>query len=705
MVIHLGRKKTGILLALALLTGGISYGETPVYVLDDVVVTATRTENDPKDVPASVEVITSENLEKTGAENLRDGITALSNVTMTRKLRGGGHEVILRGMSTDKVLILVNGRRVANEADGAGLGNANALDCINIHSVDRIEIVKGPSSAIYGSEAMSGVINIITKVPEEMGFSTGISTSSDGTVNWYHGDSGKIGKFSASMDMRFNKDRRRNPPGDLWNNDYGTSQTYHVDGRYEFSDDHTLDFYIDAFSQNLTREGYEKERVTVPRAMVSAMWGMAHQTGPAPVVEGDKVSTGLGKLHYDQKNQGLSWHKKTNRHDWQVNVYRSRFAWESRMNTTISSIPSSPDPFSGRILSLFNGKGGYEFGRNTNRLYVLDGRDTMTLNDHHRLTFGGEYTANRVYGTNLGDGGDSRGTITENGITNSVSEKEIRTRAFYLQDEIHYGKWFIVPAIRLDEHSMFGHHWSPKLGLTYEADDSFRVKANFGRGFKAPTIPQLYYHFTLYAGPMDVTLLGNPDLKPETSKSWDLTFEKEWGRADTALTYFETSAKNLIQYKRISIRPYVAKSENVDQARFKGLEHHLRIRWDDHWSGSIQTTWLMKSRQKGEGGWRDLEQRSRLSQIYAITYDDGKEKGWTAMLWDELNYHYRVPLQGENTLLAGPEKTFHTLNLTLTRKINKNTKIYGSLQNIFDKEDMNCDLDGRYWSIGWEQRF
>lgn len=178
--IRMNNKRTGdwkkvlaVSVLAAMLPGGVLMAENataPVYTLDAVVVTATRTENDIKNVPASTQVITENDIKRSGATNVRDAITDYANITMTRKIRGGGHEIIVRGMSTDKSLIMVNGHRVANEADGTGLGNANALDRINVDSIEKIEIVKGPSSALYGSEAMGGVINIITKVPKKQKF-------------------------------------------------------------------------------------------------------------------------------------------------------------------------------------------------------------------------------------------------------------------------------------------------------------------------------------------------------------------------------------------------------------------------------------------------------------------------------------------------------------------------------------------------------
>ena len=111
------------------------------YELPGVVITATRTENTIEKVPASMQVITEADIRRSGAHSMQNLLTDFANIFQKSKVRGGGHDIIIRGMSTDKSLIMINGRRVANEADASGLGNAMALDRINLSNVERVEIV------------------------------------------------------------------------------------------------------------------------------------------------------------------------------------------------------------------------------------------------------------------------------------------------------------------------------------------------------------------------------------------------------------------------------------------------------------------------------------------------------------------------------------------------------------------------------------
>lgn len=715
-----GKKLLTAAVLVSMLPGGLAFAEEalPLYTLDAVVVTATRTENDVKNVPASTQIITSSDIKKSGATNLRDAITDFANITMTKKVRGGGHEIIVRGMSTDKSLIMVNGHRVANEADGSGLGNANALDRINVDNIEKIEIVKGPSSALYGSEAMGGVINIITKGSKEAEVRTGLVNSSEDFTNWWHLDSGEIGKFSATLDMRFNKIRRDGDDTDFLSDSFGTAQTYNFNANYHFNDHNYLNFYVDHYTQNLKRDLYTHKRdnikVDFPEKMGS-MLGQTSMTG-----EGS-MEDALANYHYKQQTYGLSWNGKTARNDWQIQTYLSKFDWKSDIRYSDSGmqfkghVPAGLpiNPMTERMWdSIFKGfmvgdSGEYknDVNVNSNKIFVIEGRNSTKINDNHRITYGAEYIKNTVKGTNFGDdnqfGVTHIGSVSKNGVTKEISEKEIDTYAAYLQDEINYGKWFIVPAIRYDHHENFGSHTSPKLGLTYKANDTFRVKANYGKGFKAPTIQNLYCKLVTHMGQAGIiTVNPNANLRPETSNSWDVGVEKEWGKISTSLVYFDTKLENMITTEKIVDKIY--RCINVGNVRVKGIEHTLGYELNPMWKFKVNSTWLdAVNKDKNQ----PLPQRSRLSQIYSLSFDDGKDIGWSAVLWDELNYKYVTPVTVNGNTVAGPKKTYNLLNFTLTRKINKDTKIYGSVQNIFDKVDSDCDLDGRYWSLGWEHKF
>lgn len=666
--------------------------ELPVYSFDEVVVTATRTENDVKKVPASTQVITQEDIKRGGVTSVRNALSMYANIFQKSKVRGGGHDIIIRGMETKHSLVMVNGRRISNEADASGLGNAMSLDRININDVEKIEIVRGPSSALYGSEAMGGVLNIITKPSKEQTLLTGLEHTSEDTSHWWHADTGRIGNFSMTFDARFNKINRSMLDTATESDPYGTAQTYNASLNYYVNDHSYVNAYMDYYSQHLKTD---TGTPTMKPITLTTSRGMS--------LSGQAMLEGTGSKAYKQKNYGISWNGKTDKNDWQIQAYMSKFNWSTTSNTKVlGSIP--PAGMEGMFNFLLQKKNTYDFNHDEHNMWAIEGRDSLRVNDHHRVTFGAEYVKDKVAGTGLGSNGDGVHSITENGKTKSSSEKTLSSYAAYLQDEIEYGKWFIVPAIRYDHHSAYGSHTSPKIGVTYNATDHFRIKANYGDGFKAPSVSQLYYDLDMEMGRGNwVHLTGNPNLKPEKSKSWDLGVEAEFGKGYGSLTYFDNDVDNLITSipkRKDSNGHNLHRYENVNKARIKGLENTLGYRFNDTLEFKVTST-LLDAKDTSAG--KDLTQRAKLSQIYQLIYDDHKDTGWSAVLWNQLDYKFvtgKVWDGGESV-----KKSYSLTNFSLTRKVNKDTRVYGSVQNIFDKKDEDCDLDGRFWSIGWEHKF
>lgn len=615
-----------------------------------------------------------------------------ANIFQKSKVRGGGHDIIIRGMETKHSLVMVNGRRISNEADASGLGNAMSLDRININDVEKIEIVRGPSSALYGSEAMGGVLNIITKPSKEQTLLTGLEHTSEDTSHWWHADTGRIGNFSMTFDARFNKINRSMPDTATESDPYGTAQTYNASLNYYVNDHSYVNAYMDYYSQHLKTD---TGTPTMKPITLTTSRGMS--------LSGQAMLEGTGSKAYKQKNYGISWNGKTDKNDWQIQAYMSKFNWSTTSNTKVlGSIP--PAGMEGMFNFLLQKKNTYDFNHDEHNMWAIEGRDSLRVNDHHRVTFGAEYVKDKVAGTGLGSNGDGVHSITENGKTKSSSEKTLSPYAAYLQDEIEYGKWFIVPAIRYDHHSAYGSHTSPKIGVTYNATDHFRIKANYGDGFKAPSVSQLYYDLDMEMGRGNwVHLTGNPNLKPEKSKSWDLGVEAEFGKGYGSLTYFDNDVDNLITSipkGKDSNGHNLHRYENVNKARIKGLENTLGYRFNDTLEFKVTST-LLDAKDTSAG--KDLTQRAKLSQIYQLIYDDHKDTGWSAVLWNQLDYKFvtgKVWDGGESV-----KKSYSLTNFSLTRKVNKDTRVYGSIQNIFDKKDEDCDLDGRFWSIGWEHKF
>lgn len=669
---RLSTKKQQTLLTLSVLLGLSS----PVYAQDiqnndvivtpDVVVTATRTQEEVKVVPQTVEVITKEDIEQLGATDVYSALRLAANVDVT-SAGMAGHNVMIRGMSTNHTLILIDGKRFAGE-DTSATQNVYALGRFSLSNIERIEIVRGSASAQYGSDALGGVINIITKKSKEPSVMVGISTGSEAINNYYHIDFGKQGNFSSTFDMRFSDVRKNMQAGDEGSNYYGPIQDFNFAGTWDLGNDKEIDLTL----------GYYNEHTKADYA--------------------DKyTSTGVFQTSKDKKewydyrryDYSLGYSGKTDNSDYMIRTFYSRLDKENNLYNYRNNFPGSME----NILGLMYPK--YDWDKSTYTLWGIEGKNTVQLSDNHLLTFGGEYRQNKVEGTRLSDG-VHQVSQSGNGIVSNkyYSDKEINTWAGYIQDEWQVNdKLLVIPSVRYDHDSSFGGEVTPKIGATYFISDNSRVKANWGKGFKAPTISELYMAMHRAMGGQTVNVYGNPDLKPEKSTSWDISFEAEKDNNFGKLTYFNNDVKNLITTKQIGSSYYDQSYVNVDEAEIDGVEMEIGRNLDDKWTIKATSNWL-DATDKVSGD--RLDNRARNMTTLQLLYDDHDNWGYSAILWQQWanKYHYN-----DN------DYNFTTTNFVLNKKFGEGNRVYAGVDNIFDKKISDIGLYGMIWRLGAEWTF
>lgn len=672
---RLSTKKQQTLLTLSVLLGLSS----PVYAQDiqnndvivtpDVVVTATRTQEEVKAVPQTVEVITKEDIEQLGATDVYSALRLAANVDVT-SAGMAGHNVMIRGMSTNHTLILIDGKRFAGE-DTSATQNVYALGRLSLSNIERIEIVRGSASAQYGSDALGGVINIITKKSKEPSVMVGLSTGSEAINNYYHIDFGKQGNFSSTFDMRFSDVRKNMQAGDEGSNYYGPIQDFNFAGTWDLGNDKEIDLTL----------GYYNEHTKADYA--------------------DKyTSTGVFQTSKDKKewydyrryDYSLGYSGKTDNSDYMIRTFYSRLYKENNLYNYRDNFPEQMENILGSMYPK------YDWDKSTYTLWGIEGKNTIQLNDNHLLIFGGEYRQNKVEGTRLSDGGDNVHQVSQsgNGIVSNkyYSDKEINTWAGYIQDEWQVNdKLLVIPSVRYDHDSSFGGEVTPKIGATYFISDNSRIKANWGKGFKAPTISELYMAMHRAMGGQTVNVYGNPDLKPEKSTSWDISFEAEKDNNFGKLTYFNNDVKNLITTKQIGSSYYDQRYINVDEAEIDGVEMEIGRNLDDKWTIKATSNWL-DAIDKVSGD--RLDNRARNMTTLQLLYDDHDNWGYSAILWQQWanKYHY-----DDN------DYNFTTTNFVLNKKFGEGNRVYAGVDNIFDKKISDIGLDGMIWRLGAEWTF
>lgn len=643
---------TGIILAAMAMpayaaAADTAQADTQNLLSKDVVVTATRTEAEIKTVPNTVEVITADDIQKLGATDVYSALRLADNIQIMNTSTGFGHRVSMRGMASNQTLILVNGQRTAIE-DTATTQNLLALDRINVNTIERIEIVRGAASAQYGSDALADVINIITKKSTgKPSVTVGATTGTTNMQNYYHIDLGKQGKFSGVFDMDFSKDRQwmeHNVSGLPIKNLQGPKQNYRFSGTYELGKDKNLNLDLGYYKDKLTGDWSHKEYNT-------GAWGGIIRLQDA-------------KLETERRDASLSLTGKNKKDDYMVRTFYSKMdKFRFLPYTALAKETGETNAYS---------------------VWGIEAKNSHKINGSHTLTYGKEYDRYLVEGVNFGKSGD-------NG-------KDVNTYAAYIQDEWLAGnKWIIIPAIRYDKHSEFGSKTTPHLGVTYLLNDNNRFKANWGKGFKAPTVNELYMDYTH----MGVLTMGNPDLQPEETTNWDVSYEGEWGKTFGKVTYFHNTIDNMISTHSVSGMRGVSEYYNIDgTTKTHGIEltlgRNLSKRWDikatSNWTSASNKSASAASSAHGVDGIAD-----NITTLQ-LTYDDHKTSGYNFTIWEQwVNNYYESD--------SNDKYTYNTLNFVVNRKFNDRFRLFAGVDNIFDKKIDEIYLDGRIWRAGMEYRF
>ncbi|MGM9583814.1 MAG: TonB-dependent receptor plug domain-containing protein, partial [Phascolarctobacterium sp.] len=457
-----------------------------VYGGEEFVITATKTPLEEKKVPMAVEVVTQEKLQSVGAYNVRDALRLATNIDV-QEAGMTGNQVMLRGMETKHTLILIDGRRMAAENTGSTM-NVYELGRINLADVERVEIIRGNGSALYGSDAMGGVINIITKKATKPGGSVEVHTGTKSKGSSFSYASGKQGKASVKISGGIEDAREQSTS--YYSQKYAgkvTSSNMHGPRRflnmgfdYELGNNKglalDLNFMREQFASGSTQPGTE------------------------------------GHYNYDnnRSDYALTYYGKDDKHDYNLRVY-------------YNTLKKANQTYENKVFK--------DFDNTSYDTLVVEGKDSIKLDERNTLTFGAEYTSTSMKGTRFGGGGDNKYTETIQGISKEGSEKDVDTYAAYVQDELKLSdKWLLIPAVRYDHHKAFGGNTSPKISSTYSFSDHSRIKVNYGKGYRAPTVFELYSTMDKRMGFMQVQVLGNADLEPEKSTNFDLSLEGERGK-------------------------------------------------------------------------------------------------------------------------------------------------------------------------------
>ena len=488
---------------------------TPYVAGQDIVVTGTRTSHSAEDAPVATSVVNKEEIVNSGAS---DAGAALENVpgvfvdNYEPASRGGpGTGVNLLGMPTDRVLVLIDGQREPITM------RAPDLELIPAEIIRRIEVVKGPSSSLYGSDAIGGVINIITRDPTQD--PVGELTLKGGSFSTFRGDAfhswsaGPVGWVA-----NFNREQSQG-----WIDAYNARPIVEIGegvvGNYlvPYQDSHPYETN-DIFGKVYYQTG---EYVRL-RAESRYHWEDNHfwDEDDGAVSDYKTRLSGLAgaDMQYGALNASLTG-----------GYYRRTFRYrENSSSYTINPLPP-PD----YIRTLIN-KGNDTIGDNFNGELVLSG----PLAGWNLLTGGVSYRHEILNYSAFEESSVSDSDQSYNAYQTILSA--------FAQDELFFFSdvWSLVPGVRVDNHDRWGTVVNPKLSTLVKATPSTSFRASIGRAFREPMLSQLYRPLFRHTG---YYLEGNEDLKPETAIGWNGEVEQKFEQtASVTAGYFQYEMWDMI---------------------------------------------------------------------------------------------------------------------------------------------------------------
>lgn len=636
-----------VFLFLLMVSLGSAYAADEVRV-KEVVITATKTEALIEDVPATITVLIKEEIEAKGAEKLRDIFELDPGLTLTRA-RGRDFPSI-RGFGSQHVLILIDGRRLAGEVE-----QDFELDRISLENVERIEILKGPASALYGTDALGGVINIITKTPDKLEFKadTKIGTHSGGkadaqSLSVYAG--GKLGRFGISLS------------GQLLNaNPYFTAQqtTLREDSQRK-NISLKLSYDLTKHTQIIIDGAYMKENAESRSLSRNILF--------RDINDNKRYDLSAALSH---KSPDLEYFIRGYLSKYDKD-YENRTLATNRLNTFTTAEPAK---------------------------YVAEGRITKEIIKNHLATLGAEYRHEIFRGTRL-QAGEGVFTVTREGITLTGSEAKINSWAVYVQNEWQVtDKLLIIPALRYDDSDKFKGNLSPKLGITYKILPNLRAKANYAHGFKTPSPRDLYIEWR-HAGPRYI-IRGNPALGPEKTVSYEVALEGEIGILSGRVAYFFNDVDDLIETVEVVPPPpgtpagwRVFTYQNIAKAKIQGIEAVAGLSLTEELSLKVGYAYLdAKDDVRNER----LLMRPRHKLTPRLSYNN-KPLGLRGTIWGE----YIGDNLWQRATPTTPEiiKDYALWHVNLSKDISRHVEIYAGVDNLFNKKDHDIPIIGSFYYGG-----
>ncbi|PKL82109.1 MAG: hypothetical protein CVV24_11795 [Ignavibacteriae bacterium HGW-Ignavibacteriae-3] len=487
-------------------------------IFNEIVVTATKSETPLYSVGSSISVITSEEISKGQFQTVVDVLREETGLSIIQQ--GGPGKlanVFIRGANPNHTLVIVDGVKMN---DASSPNNAFDFASLNTNDIDRIEIVRGPQSTLYGSDALAGIISIITKQGSSQ--SQYSLLSEGGSNGYYRGNFSALGKLGM-LTYHFSASKVTTDGISASNSKYG----------------------------NVEKDGFKNNSITSRIGL-----NLSRETKLDLIYKFSKSETALDQSEKFGDDPDYNYYSEEHLFKAGLNLTTFENKWKQLISASytkrFSHSVDLTDPSHPNLSS--------DSYNNAERL-KFDWQNNLTLFHNNIITFGidaeKEIARTSYYST------------SDWGTFDSVfPEQSIITTGIYFQDQMNINNsLYATFGLRFDENSKFGGVTTFRIAPAYIINETgTKIKMSYGSGFKAPS---LFYLFD--------PVFGNPELKPETSRGWDLGIEQNFsdGKYNFGITYFDLRLENMFGFDS------GYRTVNIAGATSRGIELNARINYPD----------------------------------------------------------------------------------------------------------------------------
>ncbi|MBU2648295.1 TonB-dependent receptor [bacterium] len=623
-----------VLAAMILLPSALTGAETVEQTMDDFVITATRTPTSLEKIGgSSVSVVTQTDIETRKQTQIRDLLKDIPGVDIsTSGGPGSSSSIFIRGSEAKSVLVLIDGVMVNNPSDP----NRSAdIGTLTVDNIERIEVIRGSQSVLYGSNATAGVVNIITKKGKGKPVITaGIEAGSYGTTKYSGGFRGTSGAFSYSLSAAQTKsdgysianDRNDDIPhnGNTDEKDGWENRNLSASLGYAVSENFDLSLTINNLTSRIDLDdfgpGYTGDRFDYVNWVSIAN------------------PTGRKERHTDLAQQYVS-------------IRAHNFFLDRSLESTVS----------------------YNLGSNLRKSYDQnDAQEYEYKGDSSELAWQGSLFLGDTQEITLGVGSfreEMKQDAFSGGTATTEIEKSATTSSYWIQDQTYLmdEALVIVAGVRSDNHEKFGSATTWRLAPSFRIKDTGTLlKMSHGTGFQAPSLYELYSAY------------GNENLDASKSTTSDIGVEQEMnqGRSKVGITFFTSEFTDAIEFDMTTFKY----GQATGKTKTSGWEAFYKIRIGDATDLMVNHVALKTEDANGNPLLRKPEAKTVVSgttrvlektQISCSLYHVGQRTAYTGS-------------RDKNGNTIDKLEAYTLLNLSATYALLDNLDIYGRIDNLTD---------------------